>query len=399
MTIETANWALKTLAAYRPILNTEEMTALGRLLDDLAAGDGGAAAQAYAELFYHLRAGGYRGLGGWFYDALRDGSFPYASLAERGGTDPALEAAAEREVELFRALSQWTCGDLLEEIRKAAPEGFAPVIARLPRWEAECPFTFRSLTEFYRVHGAGLFARNRAFLWENGVLLPVREPDCPGPEEMMGYEFQRDQVEANTRALLEGKAVNNVLLYGEPGTGKSATIKSLLSLPGMEGLRLVEVQKDGMADMPQLIRMLSGRKLKFILFIDDLTFDQDDKTYSVMKTILEGGLERRPDNVAIYATSNRRHLVRQTFSDRMGDEVDAMETIQEKTSLAERFGVRILYQTLSQAEFLDMVERMAGLYGVKMDRQALRAGAARWEIRHPGKTPRTARQYIASLHV
>ena len=167
----------------------------------------------------------------------------------------------------------------------------------------------------------------------------------------------------------------------------------------MEGLRLIEVQKDGMADMPRLIRTLAGRKLKFILFIDDLTFDQDDKTYSAMKTILEGGLERRPDNVAIYATSNRRHLVRQTFSDRAGDEVDAVETIQEKTSLAERFGVRIPYLALNQAEFLDMVERMADLYGVDIDRQALRTGAIRWEMRHPGRTPRTARQYIASLHI
>ena len=399
MTLEQMNWALKTVAAFRPILETGEMAALGRLLDALSAGEGPAAARAYTELFYLLRAGGHRGLGDWLHDALRDGDFPYAALAERGGSDPALEGAAEREIGLFRALAELDCGALAAAIRQAGPEGLAAAAAELPRWEAGCPFTFESLTEFYRVHGAGLFARCRAFLWEGGGLLPVAHPDCPGPEEMLGYELQRDQVEANTRALLEGKAVNNVLLYGDPGTGKSATVKSLLSLPGTEGLRLIEVQKEGMADMPRLIRALAGRKLKFILFIDDLTFDQDDKTYSAMKTILEGGLERRPDNVAIYATSNRRHLVRQTFSDRAGDEVDAVETIQEKTSLAERFGVRIPYLALNQAEFLDMVERMADLYGVKMDRQALRTGAVRWEMRHPGRTPRTARQYIASLHV
>ena len=328
-----------------------------------------------------------------------DGGSPYAELVERGGSDPALEAAARREIALFRALGELDCGALKAAVKKAAPAGFAPVAEGLPQWEAGCPFTFESLTEFYRTYGAGAFARCRAFLWEKDRLLPVPCPDCPGPEEMLGYELQRDQVEANTRALLEGRAVNNVLLYGDPGTGKSATVKSLLSLPGMEGLRLIEVQKDGMADMPRLIRTLAGRKLKFILFIDDLTFDQDDKTYSAMKTILEGGLERRPDNVAIYATSNRRHLVRQTFSDRAGDEVDAVETIQEKTSLAERFGVRIPYLALNQAEFLDMVERMADLYGVDIDRQALRTGAIRWEMRHPGRTPRTAKQYIASLHV
>ena len=395
MNLEILGRALRSLAAYRPILDTPEMAALRRLLDGLAAEDGGGAADDYAELFYLLRQGGYLGLGDWLHDQLRDKSFPYALLIEREGDDPALSAAAEREVEVFRALSELDCGVLLAELEKTAPEA-----ARLlPRWTAGCPFTFASLTEFYRTHGSGLFARCRAFLWEDGELYPVADPDCPGADEMLGYELQRDQVIANTQAMLEGRAVNNVLLYGDSGTGKSATVKSLLSLPGFEGLRLIEVQKEGLADMPRLIRTLGGRRLKFILFIDDLAFDQDDTTYSVMKTILEGGLEKRPANVAIYATSNRRHLVRQTFSDRAGDEVDASETIQEKTSLAERFGLRIPYLALNQKEFLELVERMADLYGVEMDRQELRTGALRWEMRHPGRTPRTAKQFIANLHI
>ena len=394
MTMETLDRALRGVAAYRPILNTPEIKSLRLLLDRLAAGDGQGAVEAYAELFYLLRQGGYQGLGDWFYDQLRDQNFPYARLMERGESDPALEAAAEREIGLFRAISQLDCGELLAELQKSAPEA-----ELLPRWTAGCPFTFDSITQFYRTHGSGLFARCKAFLWEDGELFPVEDPDCPGPEEMLGYELQRDQVIANTRAMLEGKAVNNVLLYGDSGTGKSATVKSLLSQPGFDQLRLIEVQKEGLADMPRLIRTLGGRRLKFILFIDDLAFDQDDTTYSVMKTILEGGLEKRPANVAIYATSNRRHLVRQTFSDRAGDEVDASETIQEKTSLAERFGLRIPYLALNQGEYLDLVERMAALYGVEMDKQQLRTGAIRWEMRHTGRTPRTAKQFIASLHL
>jgi predicted AAA+ superfamily ATPase len=145
--------------------------------------------------------------------------------------------------------------------------------------------------------------------------------------------------------------------------------------------------------------MLTGRRQKFILFIDDLTFDKDDRTYSALKTILEGGLEKRPANVAVYATSNRRHLVRQTFSDRAGDEVDLSETIQEKTSLAERFGLRIPYLSMTRAEFLDMVEKLAELFGITMEREQLRAEASRWVLRHPGRTPRTARQFITSLTV
>lgn len=180
------------------------------------------------------------------------------------------------------------------------------MLANLPRWRGSSPFSFAELTEFYRANGAGLFARHRAFLWEDGALCPVEQPDCPGADEMLGYELQRNRVIANTRAMLEGNLVNNVLLYGDSGTGKSATVKNLLTLPGFEALRLIEVQKEGLADLPRLIRTLGGRRLKFILFIDDLAFDQDDKTYSALKTILEGGLERRPANVAVYATSNRR---------------------------------------------------------------------------------------------
>jgi len=157
------------------------------------------------------------------------------------------------------------------------------------------------------------------------------------------------------------------------------------------------VQKEGLAQMPRLIRSLAGWRQKFILFIDDLAFDQDDNTYSIMKTILEGGLERRPANVAIYATSNRRHLVRQTFSERAGEEIDTFETISEKTALAERFGLRIPYMTMNKRDYLALIDHLAGLYQVEMDRELLHARAMEWEIRHAGRTPRVARQFIASL--
>ena len=397
MTIETLRFALGGVAAYRHILDRPELGLVRSLLDKLARQDSAGAAEAYAGLFYALREGGYSGLGDWLHDQLRYTESPYARLAELGGSDPALEGAARRDVALLEELCRLDCGTLISAMARQADPALLPVLEGLPRWPAGCPFTFEGLTRFYRAHGSGLFARSRAFLWEDGELFPVDEPDCPGPGEMLGYQLQRDQVVANTRALLEGHPVNNVLLFGESGTGKSATVKSLLSLPGFEDLRLIEVQKEGLADLPRLIRTLGGRRLKFILFIDDLAFDQDDTTYSVMKTILEGGLERRPANVAIYATSNRRHLVRQTFSDRAGDEVDASETIQEKTSLAERFGLRIPFLSLNKAEYLALVEQMAARAGITMDRQALRTGADRWEMRHPGRTPRTAKQYIASL--
>ncbi len=397
MKIEELYWALRGAAAYRNIVELPLMGLTLSLLDKLSAGDGAGAVEDYARLFYALRAADCAGLGEWLHDRLRYEESPYARLVERGGEDPALVSAARRDVESFTALAELDCETVLTAAGADAPRVFAGTLAGLPRWKAECPFTFEGLTEFYRANGAGVFARYRAFVWEGGALRPVAEPDCPGPDEMIGYELQRDQVVANTRAMLEGRAVNNVLLYGDSGTGKSATVKSLLGLPGFENLRLIEVQKEELAGMPELIRSLAGRRRKFILFIDDLAFDQDDRTYSVLKTILEGGLERRPANVAVYATSNRRRLVRQTFSDRAGDEVDASETIQEKTSLSDRFGLRIPYLALNKQEFLALVERMAEQAGITMDRERLRAEADKWEMRRPGRTPRTAKQFIASL--
>ena len=397
MTMNSLRCALRGVSAYKHLMDTPLPGLSLSLLDALSAGRGEEALEHYTRLYFALAQQGYSGLGSWFADALRDRESPYSAALEHGTVPPALEEAARRDVEVFARLAALDCEQIITRMRELLPAEYDPVLEELPRWQSSQNLSFPQLRDFYLTHGAGLFARNRAFLWERGELLPIDQPDSPGPEEMMGYERQREQVIANTRALLEGRQVNNVLLYGDSGTGKSATVKSLLSIPGFEDLRLIEVQKDALADLPRLIRTLAGRRCKFILFIDDLAFDQDDRTYSALKTILEGGLERRPANVAIYATSNRRHLVRQTFSDRAGDEVDAFETIQEKTSLAERFGLRIPYLSLNKAEFLSLVDRMAQLRGVEQEPESLHAAAIAWEMHHPGRTPRTATQFIHSL--
>ena len=391
--------ALMGVSAYCELKEQPVLVQVRALLDALHARQGERAMECYAQLFHTLRREGFQGLGDWLWDALRYTEGPYARLAERGGTDPALENSARRDVETFVLLAETDCDAYVDAMKALLPAEYGPALAGLPRWRAAAPFHFDSLTWFYQAHGAGLYARYRAFLWEAGELVPVADPDCPRPEELLGYEMQRGQVEENTRLMLSGRAANNVLLFGDGGTGKSATVKSMLYLPGMEDLRLIEIQKENLVGLPSLIRSLAGRRQKFILFIDDLAFDRDDKTYSSMKTILEGSLEKRPDNVAIYATSNRRHLVRQTFTDRAGDEVDASETISEKTALAERFGLRIPYLTMNKQGYLALVDYLADRAGVTLDRDALHAQAMAWEIRHAGRTPRVARQFIASLQI
>lgn len=388
---------LRGLSAFRSLLDTPLLKDALQLLDAAARRDGEGALAAYDQMFYRLKAEGYSGLGTWLWDTLRYTETPYGDLAGSGRSDPELEGAALRDAETLLQLARLGAEDIRVALKPILTEEYVSVLDNLPAWETGAPFTFEELAAFYQENGAGLYAKYRAFLWEEGRLVPVADPDCPHPVELLGYDQQRKQVLDNTRLLVEGKPSNNVLLFGDGGTGKSATVKSMLYLPGMENLRLIEIQKENLVGMPRLIRSLAGRRQSFILFIDDLAFDQDDKTYSSLKTILEGGLEKRPLNVAIYATSNRRHLVRQTFSDRAGDEVDAFETISEKTALAERFGLRIPYMTMSKSEYLALIDHLAGLYHVEMNREVLHAKAMEWEIRHAGRTPRVARQFIASL--
>ena len=399
MEIQKLRGALKCVCAYKHMMEKPVMAALTGLVDALCTGFGERALEGYTSLFYTLRQEGTSGLGQWLDSALRYEENPYADLIARGGEDPALVQAARQDVAVFNILSQSDGSEFVAALGGLLGEEYAGAVADLPRWSAGKVVDFDELTEFYRLHGAGLFAKYRAFLWEDGQLFPVKRPDSPKQEELLGYEMQREQVVANTRALVAGHAVNNVLLFGDSGTGKSATVKSLLTQPGLESLRLIEVQKDGLSDMTRLIRTLRSKPQKFILFIDDLAFDQDDRVFSALKTILEGGLEPRPANVAVYATSNRRHLVRQTFSERAGEEIDTFETIAEKTALSERFGLRILYQNMDKKGYLALVDHLAAREGIEMEAEKLHFAAMQWDIRHGGRTPRSARQFIASLSV
>lgn len=389
--------ALWGVTAYKDLLAQPVMKRAMELLSCSAHGDGLGGLEAYTGLFYQLRLEGQPGLGHWLGEALRWSEGPYPLLAQRGDRDPALEQAAKLDISAFELLASVDCDKWLSHLGRLLDSDYQGVLTSLPRWQRGIPFSFDLLTAAYREEGAGQFARYRAFVWEGGALIPVEHPDCPASEQLLGYDGQRAEVERNTRLLMEGKYVNNVLLYGESGTGKSATVKHLLTLPGMEELRLIEAGKADLGGLPALIRRLEGQRQKFVVFIDDLTFDRDDPTYSVLKTILEGGVERRPQNVAVYATSNRRHLVRQTISERAGDEMDRSETIREKTSLADRFGLRVLFQGLSKAEFLALVDMLADQHGVKLEREELHARAAAWERFHGAQTPRTALQFILSL--
>ncbi|MBE6955247.1 MAG: ATP-binding protein [Ruminococcaceae bacterium] len=387
---------LKSLTTFRSVLQLPAVRALTELLNALNS-QPEEAMQAYGVLLYEVREAGFQDLSSYLADHLRFDESAFGRACAKGANDALFSDAAEKDVRILSEAATLDFDALKACLAESFPE-HADTMMALPVLKRGEELDFSELVDSFVHNGVGIFARGRAFLWENGALSMVRNPDHIDEAQMIGYTWQRQEVMKNTAQLLAGKTANNVLLHGDSGTGKSATIKSLINVPEFYNLRVVEVAKSSLGELTQLVRLVSGHTQKFILYIDDLTFEREDKGYSALKTALEGGLENRPENVAIYATSNRRHLVRETFADRQGGDVHREETIQERTSLSERFGLRIVYLSLNQKEYLNMVEIMARQAGIEMDPEQLGRKANQWEIQHGGRTPRVARQFIDSLH-
>ena len=387
---------LNSLTTFRGVLQLPAVQALRELLGSLGK-DPSEAMQAYGTLLYEVREAGFSNLSDYCADHLKYDESAFGRACAQGKNDAFFTEAARKDVEIIMGAAGLDFAGLKACMAESFPAQSA-MIEVLPELPCGKALTFEALMDSFLHNGVGIFARGRAFLWENGALSMVRNPDHIDEAQMIGYTWQRQEVMKNTAQLLAGKSANNVLLHGDSGTGKSATIKSLINVPEFYNLRVVEVAKSSLGELTQLVRLVSGHTQKFIIYIDDLTFEREDKGYSALKTALEGGLENRPENVAIYVTSNRRHMVRETFADRQGGDVHREETIQERTSLSERFGLRIVYLSLNQKEYLNMVEIMARQAGLQMDPEQLRREANQWEIQHGGRTPRVARQFIDSLH-
>ena len=242
--------------------------------------------------------------------------------------------------------------------------------------------------------GYGLFAKYYVFGVDENGLFPIKHPDKQALSEMTGYESQRSLLIKNTLALLQGMNANNALLYGDAGTGKSSSIKAIVNEYHDQGLRLIEVKKKQISHLPDVLESLSNNPLKFIVFIDDLSFSSNDDDYIALKNILEGGTTSNQRNIVIYATSNRRHFMKETFSDRNGDELHRNDTIQETMSLAARFGLTITFQKPGKNLYMDIVRSYAKEYGLEMDEQELSIKAEAFAIRNNGRSPRTAKQFV-----
>ena len=257
---------------------------------------------------------------------------------------------------------------------------------------------YNVLTSFYQHYGVGKFALNKAFRWDSCAheIVPVTNTENILLSGLVGYEKQKKVLAENTIAFLEGRPANNVLLYGESGTGKSSSIKALLNEYAGKGLRMIEVYKHQIEDLDTIVDKIKTRNYRFIIFMDDLSFEQFEIEYKYLKAFIEGGLEKRPDNILIYATSNRRHLMRESWADREDKDEDMheSETMQERMSLVDRFGLMIRYMSPEQEEYLNIVHELAKEYKVKVSNDELEHGAIQWELKHGGFSGRSARQFI-----
>lgn len=304
---------------------------------------------------------------------------------------PLIRETLESELDILSEMSQLSSDTIKKNI---SFKGF------LPSWETtdiDFKTDYHKSIDQISTKGYGVFAESVYFTTEKGELLPVSNHDVVSLEDLKGYEKEKNAVLQNTMALLNGKPAANVLLYGDAGTGKSSTVKAIVNGYHPQGLRLVEVPKDQLKYISIVLEKLSRNPLKFIVYIDDLSFTKNDNELGSLKAILEGSVYSKPSNTAIYATSNRRHLVKETFSDREGDDIHLNETIQELTSLSDRFGLMVSFFKPDKKNYLKIVQELAIQYDLPLSKEKLATEAEIFASVRSGRSPRVARQFIEYL--
>lgn len=319
---------------------------------------------------------------------MQDTNIVVEKTARKEKLHEQIRKATNYELEILENVSQLDAESLLAQ---SEYEAF------LPKWEVEAiDFVETFNNKMNRIHerGHGIYEQEMAFVVKQGKLVPVHNIDQQTLAMLVGYEKERKKVLRNTEAFMHGHKASNVLLYGDAGTGKSSTIKAIFNAYKHKGLRLVEMKKNELSQLSDVIEQLAYNPLKFIIFIDDLSFSMIDDNFIALKNVLEGGIVGSADNILIYATSNRRHFVKESMNDRNNDELFTNDTIQETMSLAARFGVTVTYQKPDKDLYLKIVDELATTYGLELDNEHLHRKAEAFAIRSSGRSPRVAKQFI-----
>lgn len=394
MSLKELRERLRVLAVFRGLLADPVVEGLCAFLN-CRENNKPLAPSVYAEFVSRLYRAGGGDLAQHILRCVEEDENVYIRSVGRGETPPDYMArCVEEELKTLQAVASLTPEDLTAGLLSPCP---------LPRFGAsslDLPSLYWKRLNAIGRHGWGIYARRHMFyLDEGGRIVPVRHPDSTRLRDLVDYERERQLILDNTRALLAGQPAANVLLTGDAGTGKSSTIKAVVNELWPQGLRIIEVRREQLRLIPALLDELSENPLKFILFIDDLSFQKGDDSYSALKAVLEGSVSAKSRNVAIYATSNRRHLVKETFSDREGDDLHRNETMQEQLSLSERFGLRVTFQKPDKDTYLHIVAHLAREQGLELPEAELSARAERFALERGGRSARCARQFVDSVTV
>ena len=380
---------LRTLVIFREIQEDPVMRSLENFCVALQVREG--AQEAYSVFLHHLyQKGG--DLGNHLLHLVINSENFY--VRQKGlHIDTEIKKCLDWELNIFQSWSQWKPSSLILEMKIAGVKElrFFPSFHNTSH-----SFASRFYTRMQEIEtaGYGIFSQYTMFqLWEH-QLRPIRNPDTQSLASLVGYEKERSKLLANTQSFLAGKSATNALLYGDAGTGKSSTIKALVNEYHPQGLRLIEIKKRQLDAIPELMDTLSENPLKFIIFIDDLTFSRYDENFGSLKSLLEGGASAQNRNVLIYATSNRRHLVRETMEERQGTEIHESDTIQDTIGLASRFGLTVTFQRPNRKAYLEIVAHYAKEYDLFMDPEEMKNSAEAYALRSGGRSPRAAKQFV-----
>lgn len=371
---------LQSLAVFRGILENET---IGKLLAFLSHPSAEAYGSFVGSLYQHGDS-----LTDLIIETVSEDENPFLKrLAEFKEVPYNIYEAVRNEIAFLQSLSQLTS----EEAWAAVGEG-----APMAKWsvsEKDLLKIYRERIGSLHTTGFGIFAKYHVFIFRDGKLVPIKNPDPQKLSQLSRYELERGKVIANTMALLNNKPAPNVLLYGDAGTGKSSTVKAIANEYRGMGLRLIELKKAQLGELPEVIDKIAGNPLKFIIFIDDISFSADDDNFSALKAVLEGSAAAKTPNMSIYCTSNRRHIVRERFSDRSGDDVHASDTREEQISLSERFGLKVAFLKPNKDTYLQIVESLADEYGIECNADLFTRAEA-YALRRSGRSGRAAKHFI-----
>lgn len=392
-TLSDLNIRLSSLAVFRSLLRDPVIAALKAYLDARETGPLWDEVSRYGAFVSALYSTGKRTLAGYVQHIVTNDENAYIRMIGRGlQAEDALEENVRQELAVFQEVA-----DLTPERLRAGLSwnGYLPGFSVKA---VDIPGSYRERCRNIGSLGYGIYAKHRMFyLDEHERIIPVQNPDSTRLRDLIDYQREKDIIVGNTLALLAGKPAANILLTGDAGTGKSSTVKAVVNELWEKGLRILEVRKEQLHAIPAILDELNTNPLKFILFIDDLSFQKDDDNFSALKAILEGSVSAKSRNVVIYATSNRRHLVKESFSSRDGDDVHRNDTMQEILSLSERFGIQVTFQKPDKQTYLHIVRQLAADRGVSMEEGELDNLAERFALARGGRSARAATQFVDGL--